>query len=239
MFDPYHLWLAIPKAHRPPTYYQLLGVAPEETEAEVIREAAIRQTTHLRTYQSGPHAEDCARLLSEIALARKTLLDPELRRAYDAHLGPPPAPGILPGAPDTARPGQAPDAVLLQRSLQQVLEQGDKLVDLFYYTVFLKRYPEVAPYFETVNFQHQGALLAMALMAVVYHSLHPCPATRLYLRYLGKKHQARGVPAALYPKWRDALLDTLAELHGKGWSESLAVLWGKAIERAAEEMLKV
>jgi WD40 repeat protein len=83
MFDPYHKWLGIPKDQRPPTHYQLLGIAPGETDSEVIEEAAIRQSSHLRAYQLGPHAEVCTRLLNEIARARATLLDPAKRRHYE------------------------------------------------------------------------------------------------------------------------------------------------------------
>jgi hypothetical protein len=83
MFDPYHKWLGIPKAFRPPTHYQLLGIAADEEDREVIEEAAIRQTTHVRAYQIGPHADDCTRLLNEIAQARATLLHPSKRKEYD------------------------------------------------------------------------------------------------------------------------------------------------------------
>jgi hypothetical protein len=86
MFDPYHKWLGIPKVQRPPTHYQLLGLAPDESDLEVIAEAAIRQTTHVRVYQIGPHATDCTRLLKEIATARLTLLNPAKRKEYDAQL---------------------------------------------------------------------------------------------------------------------------------------------------------
>jgi len=85
-FDPYHKWLGIPRDQRPPTYYQLLGIGPEEEDRDVIEEAAIRQTAHLRTYQSGPHGKECARILGEVAKARLVLLDPEKRRVYDAKL---------------------------------------------------------------------------------------------------------------------------------------------------------
>jgi hypothetical protein len=88
MFDPYHRWLSIPKHQRPPTYYQLLGVAPDEADPQVITEAALRQTTHVRTYQTGPYAEACTKILNEIAQARATLLHPEKRRDYDARLAP-------------------------------------------------------------------------------------------------------------------------------------------------------
>jgi WD40 repeat protein len=86
MFDPYHKWLGIPPEHRPPTYYQLLGISPQEQDREVIEEAAIRQTAHVRTYQLGPHAAECTRLLNEIGLARSTLLNPAKRKDYDAGL---------------------------------------------------------------------------------------------------------------------------------------------------------
>jgi hypothetical protein len=86
MFDSYHKWLGIPRGQRPPTHYQLLGVSPDEDDPEVIEEAAIRQAAHVRTYQSGPHAPECARLLNEIAQARATLLSPARRRVYDGGL---------------------------------------------------------------------------------------------------------------------------------------------------------
>lgn len=86
MFDPYHKWLGIPPEQQPPTLYQLLGISPREQDPEVIEEAAIRQTAHVRTYQNGPHAQECARILGEIARARATLLDPAKRQAYDQRL---------------------------------------------------------------------------------------------------------------------------------------------------------
>ncbi len=86
MFDPYHKWLGIPEDQRPPTCYQLLGVCPSEADPEVIEEMALRQTAHVRTYQTGPHAAECTRLLNEIARARALLLNPARRRAYDARL---------------------------------------------------------------------------------------------------------------------------------------------------------
>ena len=86
VFDPYHKWLGIPKAQRPPTHYQLLGLAQSESDAEVIEEAAIRQTTHLRAYQVGAHADDCTRLLNEISTARQVLVNPQKRQEYDGKL---------------------------------------------------------------------------------------------------------------------------------------------------------
>src|SRR3954468_23151085 len=85
-FDPYHKWLGIPKHQRPPTHYQLLGLAAGESDTEVVEEAAIRQTTHVRAYQVGPHAQVCTRILNEIAAARQVLCNPQKRQDYDRKL---------------------------------------------------------------------------------------------------------------------------------------------------------
>ncbi len=85
-FDPYHKWLGIPKEEQPPTLFQLLGISPKETDADVIEEAAIRQTTHVRAHQIGPHSEDCTRILNELSKARNTLLNPAKRKDYEEQL---------------------------------------------------------------------------------------------------------------------------------------------------------
>jgi WD40 repeat protein len=99
MFDPYHKWLAIPPDLRPPTHYQLLGVSPQEQDPEVIQEAALRQTSHVRMYQIGTHAAECTRLLNEIAQARTTLLNPAKRKEYDSQF----ATGSAAATPGPAR----------------------------------------------------------------------------------------------------------------------------------------
>ena len=86
-FDPYRKWLGIPKTQGPPTFYQLLGLTPGESDTEVIEEAAIRQTTHLRAYQVGPHADDCTRLLNEISAARQVLVNPQKRARIQRQAG--------------------------------------------------------------------------------------------------------------------------------------------------------
>ncbi|MCI0685428.1 MAG: hypothetical protein L0Y71_25285 [Gemmataceae bacterium] len=86
MFDAYHKWLGIPKDQRPPSHYQLLGIAAGEADPEVIEEAAVRQTAHVRNYQIGPNAADATRILNEISHAKLTLLNPAKRRAYDEQL---------------------------------------------------------------------------------------------------------------------------------------------------------
>lgn len=86
MFDAYHKWLGIPPEEQPPDHYRLLGIGRLESDPEVIAAAADRQMAYLRTFQSGPQAEACQRLLNEVARARVCLLDPARKAAYDARL---------------------------------------------------------------------------------------------------------------------------------------------------------
>jgi hypothetical protein len=86
MFDPYRKWLGIPEDLRPPTHYQLLGIAPDELDIDVIETAVLRQSAFVRNFQSGQHAVEATRLLNEIAAARLCLLDRQKRAQYDADL---------------------------------------------------------------------------------------------------------------------------------------------------------
>jgi hypothetical protein len=108
MFDGYHLWLSIPKDQRPPTHYQLLGIAPDEQDSEVIRNAAARAYGHVRNYQAGPHAEEASRILEELADARRTLLDPAKRAQYDAKLAQATAPAGSADQGNRATPDEMP-----------------------------------------------------------------------------------------------------------------------------------
>lgn len=84
--DAYHLWLGIPPSEQPPDAYRLLGLSLFESNREVIRIAADRQTSHLRTFQLGKYAELSQKLLNEVASARIILLNPEKKVVYDRKL---------------------------------------------------------------------------------------------------------------------------------------------------------
>jgi hypothetical protein len=86
VFDPYHRWLGIPPKDQPPNYYRLLSLELFESDPAVIEAAADRQMGHLRTYQTGPHADLSQMLLNEVAAAKICLLHPEKRARYDAKL---------------------------------------------------------------------------------------------------------------------------------------------------------
>ncbi len=85
-FDPYLKWLGIHPKDQPPHHYRLLGIDRFESDPEIISNAADARMAHVRTFQSGRHAEASQRLLNEIAAAKVTLLTAEKRAAYDEAL---------------------------------------------------------------------------------------------------------------------------------------------------------
>ena len=85
-FDPYLNWLGIPQHEQPPNFYRLLGVVLFESNPEVIEQAADLQSLRVGGYQAGPQGELCQQLMTEIAMARFCLLDPQQKAAYDGQL---------------------------------------------------------------------------------------------------------------------------------------------------------
>ena len=95
----------------PATHYQLLGIAPDEQDIEVIEAAAVRQVAFVRNFQAGPHAEQCSRILTELAEARLTLLNPAKRQAVRCYAWPPrrkASPRRLPRTPRNVRAMSSP-----------------------------------------------------------------------------------------------------------------------------------
>jgi hemoglobin-like flavoprotein len=85
---------------------------------------------------------------------------------------------------------------------------------------------------------HQAVMLAMALMISERHHTGAFPATQSYLRYVGTRHQVRGVPEDLYPPFTEVFLEVLAEILGPDWNEALAADWRAALEEAIRLMLE-
>src|SRR5947208_632040 len=90
--DLYWEWLKVPRERRPPTYFDLLGIGPNEENAAVIEKAAHDQVLRVKDRLDGPRAAEGAKLLQEIAQAKVTLLDPAQRAAYKASLSKPGGP---------------------------------------------------------------------------------------------------------------------------------------------------
>ena len=84
--DPYHKWLGIPKSQQPATHYRMLGIELFEHNPDVIDAAASRQVAYLHQLTSGPHRRQIQKLMNEIAKARRTLSDVQMRERYDEQL---------------------------------------------------------------------------------------------------------------------------------------------------------
>ncbi|WP_425617588.1 hypothetical protein NA78x_001269 [Anatilimnocola sp. NA78] len=115
-FDPYRVWLSIPKSEQPPHHYRLLGVSLFEADPQVIEEAADRQIAHLKTKQTGKHVALSQQLLQQVATAAGCLLDEDAKRKYDKKLRkslvPPAAPAetTKPAASEAPAPASSPAA---------------------------------------------------------------------------------------------------------------------------------
>lgn len=85
-FDPYRIWLSIPKSEQPPHHYRLLGLSPFESDFQVIQEAADRQVAHLKTKQTGARVAMSQALLTEVSAAAGVLLNEDSKAKYDQKL---------------------------------------------------------------------------------------------------------------------------------------------------------
>ncbi len=125
----------------------------------------------------------------------------------------------------------------IRASVHAVLRHNEVLADLFY-PLFLGRCPEARPLFGGADLPRQAVLLTTALLLVEGFYGHAYPSVGAYLEYLGSAHRRRGVAPELYPKFRDALLETLEQFHGPDWGPVLAGQWRKALDLAADTMLE-
>jgi hemoglobin-like flavoprotein len=125
----------------------------------------------------------------------------------------------------------------IAESSQHLLSREEIVTDLFY-DIFLDRHPEVREYFLGVNLSHQAAILRMVLLLIDHNYRQPTPAINQYLKILGHRHGQRRIPAELYPKFRDCLLETLSRFHGNDWSDALQAQWHAAVDSASSIMLE-
>jgi hypothetical protein len=108
-FDPYHKWLGIPPAEQPPNHYRLLAINLFESDPDVIEGAADRLMVHLRSLQTGQHADLTQKLLNKISAAKLCLLRADKKKEYDDLLRAKLAKTAPPSATPMA-PAEAPDS---------------------------------------------------------------------------------------------------------------------------------
>jgi|GEM_PF-1722832 len=82
-FDPYHKWLGIRKKQGAITHYDLLGIALDEDDIEVIKSAVEQRMQFVESKRGEGHDSAVTTVLNLLQEAEMTLLDPEMRRDYD------------------------------------------------------------------------------------------------------------------------------------------------------------
>lgn len=85
-FNPYREWLGLDAHIEAPNYYELLGLPQFEADAARLLAAADRALVRVRGFRPGAQAAAWARLLDELAAAKRCLCDPQLKQAYDQTL---------------------------------------------------------------------------------------------------------------------------------------------------------
>jgi len=123
----------------------------------------------------------------------------------------------------------------IDQSIHTILTREKVVADLFYLK-FLDRYPKVRPFFLNVDMRQQNVLLTMGLFIAQQYHRFQYPTMRQYLQLLGHRHHLRRIPADLYADWRECLVATLREFHGREWTTGLQGEWTAAIDGAIEIM---
>lgn len=116
-FDPYLEWLGI-EGEGIPTHYELLALAPKESDRVVIQEGADARLAQVKSIRPGAHRAIWEQLIAYIEEVRAILLDPRAKAEYDATLpdvppSPPRAPAAIlavpPGMPSVPSPEPPPE----------------------------------------------------------------------------------------------------------------------------------
>ena len=125
----------------------------------------------------------------------------------------------------------------ISQSIHEIMNRDDVVADLFY-DIFLDRHPDVQQYFVGVDLKQQAILLTMMLSVIEEYYTHSYPTTARYLRIVGQKHKALGIPSALFPSFGQCLLETLQRFHGTEWDDELNAEWVDGIEKASRVLLE-
>lgn len=125
----------------------------------------------------------------------------------------------------------------IHESLNEILQSKDEFGRMFY-EQFLESYPELRHHFLNVDLKRQAIILTTALMVIERYYVQPTPAIELYMRYLGTKHNEMQVGTGEYPKFFDAMFQTLRKFHGDKWNAKLERQWRGAFDRTTSAMFE-
>ncbi|OJY26797.1 MAG: hypothetical protein BGO98_07285 [Myxococcales bacterium 68-20] len=128
------------------------------------------------------------------------------------------------------------DPRILRESLETVLAMDDKFPRRFYEILF-ERHPQVSSLFVRSSAGAQQKMFAQKLCAIVDHVEDAEWMTR-ELERMRVAHDEYGVTAEMFPWVGDALLDTLREALGSGFTAEVEQSWRVAYARLTSTLLK-
>ncbi len=122
-------------------------------------------------------------------------------------------------------------------SLNELLANAPRFAERFY-ALLLERCPEFRPLFRESQMGFPGTMLTMALQVLIHYHDRPTPAAEQYLRFLGNRHHGLGLVTEDYTRFREVLIETLAQFLGPQWTETLAANWRDALDKGIGIMLQ-
>ena len=118
------------------------------------------------------------------------------------------------------------NADLLRTSFVTALERNPLFTGRFY-GALKERHPEAAHLFKGTDMDAQHRAFAAGLNTVLM-SLENTEQLKRYLGALGRRHVGYGVTPEMYAWAGDALIETLRDSLGDGWTDEHAVAWQEA-----------
>ncbi|HVA47231.1 MAG TPA: hypothetical protein VNH11_12760 [Pirellulales bacterium] len=217
--NPYRDWLGVESPSATPSYYDLLGLPPLESDTAKIAAAFQRQSQRLSPHLSGGDSDAAQRLLAELAEARMTLLTPTAKRAYDQALA-----SRYQSSPESPRP-PVPAAASGPGPLLPPAASAPASAGLGTPGYQQPAAPAYGGYAPAQGYDAAGG----------YSAGQTYPAAQGYPNY----PTAQGYPAAAYPAWQPQMAAPVAApayASGPYYAAPQAAAGGVVASPAAEPM---
>ena len=127
------------------------------------------------------------------------------------------------------------DIELVQSSFEKVVPIADQAADLFYNRLF-EIAPDVKPLFGESDMKAQGKKL-MATLGVAVRGLSDLEATVPVIQKLAQNHVQYGVKPEHYEPVGDALIWTLGQGLGEGFTPEVKTAWVGVYTLVSETMI--
>ena len=128
------------------------------------------------------------------------------------------------------------DPDTLEQSFAEISPRSVELAAAFYHHLFAL-HPELFPLFARTNMAAQLDKL-VAMLTLVVQNLRRPEVLAAEVSALGRRHLAYKVRIDHYPLVKAALVTTLAEMHGAGWTERRQIAWSDAYDFLEKLMLE-